>query len=68
METVRPKFGINSYSAMLDFAKKCRRYTDNVIFSVVDVIGEEEIAKCQKISDSLNIPLRVRKYDNSSER
>lgn len=68
LETVRPKFGINSYSAMLDFAKKCRRYTDNVIFSVVDVIGEEEIAKCQKISDSLNIPLRVRKYDNSSER
>ncbi len=61
-KTVRPKFGIQSFDAMLDFAKECRRYTENVMLSVVDVIGEEEIAKCQKIADNLNIPLRVRKY------
>ena len=67
LETVRPKYGIDSYDAMLNFAKKCRNHTDNVMFSVVDVIGDEEVAKCQKIADSLNIPLRVRKYDNSSE-
>lgn len=68
LETVRPKFGIDSYDSMLDFAKKCRSHSENVMFSVVDVIGEEEVAKCQKIADSLNIPLRVRKYDNSSEK
>ena len=47
---------------MLSFAKKCREQTENVALSVVDVIGEAEIIKCQKIADSLNIPLRVRKY------
>ncbi len=64
LKTVRPKFGIESYDAMLDFAKKCRVLTENVMLSVVDVIGEEEIAKCQKIADSLNIPLRVRKFSS----
>ena len=65
LKTVRPKFGIKSYDAMLDFAKECKEYTDNVMLSVVDVIGNEEVEKCRKIADSINIPLRVRKYDNS---
>lgn len=62
LETVKPKFGINSFDAMLEFAEKCRACTQNVALSVVDVIGEDEIKKCQKIADRLNIPLRVRKY------
>lgn len=62
--TVRPKFGIESYNAMLDFAKKCRALTENVMLSVVDVIGEEEVAKCREIADGLNIPLRVRKFSS----
>lgn len=64
--TVRPKFGIGSYEAMLDFAKKCRAITDKVAFSVVDVIGEDEIEKCRKIADSLSIPLRVRVFSGSN--
>lgn len=63
-KVVRPKFGIKSYSAMLDFAKNCKKYTDDVMLSVVDVIGEEEIAKCQSIADDLGIKLRVRKFSN----
>ena len=67
LKTVRPKFGIESFDEMLDFAKKCRALTENVALSVVDVIGEEEVEKCRKIAEGLNIPLRVRKYDNSSD-
>ena len=63
-KVVRPKFGIESFDAMLDFARDCKKYTDNVMLSVVDVIGEEEIEKCKKIADSLNIPLRVRVFSN----
>lgn len=62
LETVRPKFGIKSYDEMLDFAKKCKKHTDNVMLSVVDVIGKEEVEKCQKIADDLGIALRVRVY------
>lgn len=68
LKTVRPKFGIESFDEMLNFAKKCRALTENVALSVVDVIGEEEVEKCKKIAEGLNIPLRVRKYDNSSDR
>lgn len=65
LNTVRPKFGIDSYDAMLDFAKKCRAITDKVAFSVVDVIGEQEIEKCRKIAQELSIPLRVRVFSGS---
>lgn len=63
-KVVRPKFGIKSYSAMLDFARNCKKYTDDVMLSVVDVIGDDEVAKCQKIADDLGIKLRVRKFSN----
>ena len=66
LKIVRPKFGIKSYDEMLDFAKKCKKYTDNVSLSVVDVIGEDEVEKCRKIADNLGITLRVRKYDSSA--
>ncbi|MCH5300654.1 MAG: TIGR04100 family radical SAM protein [Ruminococcus sp.] len=67
LKIVRPKFGIESFDAMLDFARECRKYTENVALSVVDVIGEEEIAKCRKIAEGLNIPLRVREFSSSDE-
>lgn len=63
-KVVRPKFGIKSYSAMLNFASRCKKYTDDVMLSVVDVIGEQEVAKCQSIADDLGIKLRVRKFSN----
>ncbi len=65
LKIVRPKFGIKSYDEMLDFAKKCKKYTDNVMLSVVDVIGEDEVCKCRQIADSLGITLRVRKFSGS---
>ena len=48
---------------MQKFAQQCRKNVPNVVFTVVDVIGEEEIAAAQKIADKLGIPLRVRKYE-----
>ena len=64
---VHPAFGLKSFDAMLDFGRQCKKYTDNVIFSVVDVIGEDEIAECQKVCDSVGVPLRVREYTATYE-
>lgn len=61
-EVVRPAYGEAAFDAMLNFAKDCKKYTDNVKFSVVDIIGEENVEKCQKLADSLDIYLRVREY------
>lgn len=64
LKVTRPKFKEGSYHAMLEFANECKKVAPNVIFSVVDVISKEEIALSQSVADSLNIPLRVRKYDS----
>jgi hypothetical protein len=34
------------------------------MLTVVDIIGEEEIAKSQAIADSVGIELRVRPYES----
>lgn len=53
-------FGQKAFDALLDFAQKCKEKGGNVIFSVVDSIGEKDIAECKKLAQKLGIPLRVR--------
>ena len=57
----RPAFGEGSFEAMLKFARECKEFVPQVIFSVVgSVLTPEETAACEKIADGLGIPLRVR--------
>lgn len=51
-----------AYYKMLEFAKRCVNNIPDVTLSVVDVIGEEKIAKAQAIADSIGARLRVREY------
>lgn len=62
-ELTRSRFGIQSYQAMLDFAVACKEYVPHVVLTVVDIIGEEKIQKCQKICDDLGVTLRVRPFE-----
>lgn len=64
LEVTRPSFGEEAYEAMQKFAFECKKYIKNVVFTVVDVIGEEEISAAQKLADKLGITLRVRKYES----
>ena len=61
-EIVRPAYGEKSFDAMLQFAQDCKKYLDDVRFTVVDIIGKENIKKSQELSASFGIPLRVREY------
>ena len=58
----RPKFGEDSYEAMLKFAGEIKNYVPDVMFTVVDIIGEEKVRRSQEIADSVGIRLRVREY------
>ena len=58
-QLTRARYGIDSFDHMLDFAKKAKQYVKNVILTVVDIIGEEKIIKCQNIADELGVTLRV---------
>lgn len=59
-----PKFGLKSFEAILSFASDVKSYVPQVIFSLVDVIPQEQIEECKAISQRLSIPLRIRKYDS----
>ena len=56
----RPKFGEQSFEAMLKFAEECRDCGINIAFSVVDEITLEEIEKSRELAESLGVKLRVR--------
>ena len=53
-------YGTKAYDALIEFATLCKQRGGNVIFSVVDSIGEKDIKECQKLADKLHIPLRIR--------
>ncbi len=62
---VRSKFGIESFDAMLKFAKDCTEYVPNVIMTVVDVVtSKEEQELSQKICKSVGATLRIRPYED----
>lgn len=64
LEVVRPKFGIESYDAMLKFTKDCVDYVPNVVMTVVDVVtSPEEQEQSRKICESLGATLRIRPYE-----
>ena len=64
LKVVRPKFGVGSYDAMLNFAKDCTAYVPNVVMTVVDVVtSKEEQEQCRKICENIGARLRVRSFE-----
>ncbi len=64
LKVVRPKFGIESYDAMLAFTRDCVKYVPNVVMTVVDVVtSKEEQEKSREICESLGAKLRVRPFE-----
>ena len=64
LKVVRPKFGAESYDAMLRFTKDCTAYVPNVVMTVVDVVTtKEEQEQCRKICESIGSSLRIRPFE-----
>lgn len=66
-EVTRPVFGESAFDEMLGFAKEMAGLGIKTGFTVVDVISEEEISECRRLSEELGIPLRVRHYVTDNE-
>jgi radical SAM enzyme (TIGR04100 family) len=58
----RPKWD-NAFDEMLIFAENCKKYVPKVMFTIVDVLSEEDKTKCRELADRRGIELRVRKLD-----
>lgn len=59
----RSIYGLDSFEYMVDFAKQCTLHIPRVVFTVVDIIGEEKIAQCKKLCNQLGIELRIRPFE-----
>ena len=62
----RPKFGLKSWQAMIDFAKSCKAYVPDVVMTIVGspVTTPDEQAKCKAIADGIGARLRIRPCEN----
>lgn len=56
-------FGKKAFDALVEFASLCRQRGGNVVFSVVDSIGEKDVEACRKLAERMKIPLRVRRKE-----
>ena len=56
-------YGKEAFDALLDFARECVKYIPNVILSVVDVIGAEEVEKAKALVATIKgAKIRVREF------
>ena len=67
MDVCRPVFGEDAFDGLIDFAKKCKAQGIDVVFSIVDCIGEKKVNKCKKLAKEVGIPLRVREMIEDSD-
>lgn len=64
-ELTKSKFGIGSFDAILDFAKKATAYVPSVAMTTVaTTITKEEETLCQAICDSLGVTYRIRPWED----
>ena len=59
-KTCKSIYGLQAFDEMLDFTQKVKKYVPRVILSVVDTIGEEDVAACREIAQKMQVEFRVR--------
>lgn len=61
-ELVRPPYE-HAYDEVIRFAAEAKKLGREAAFSVLTILSDEEINECRKLAEKLEIPLKVRKYD-----
>lgn len=65
LELTRNKFGIESFDALLTFAKNATRHVPEVVLSTVETtLSKEEEEKCRKICEELGATYRIRPWED----
>ena len=64
LKLVRPKFGEQSYDALLAFAAECVKYVPNVVLTTVETtLTREQEAQCAEICQKLGATYRIRPWE-----
>lgn len=56
------EFGEKAFEELISFGAKCAKLGIETVFSVVDLLPAEDIAKCREIAEQSGAKLRVREY------
>lgn len=71
----RPRFGISTFKAIINFIKECKKYIPQVVMTVIDLPDNWKkgmpginINKCRSIADNLQVEFRVRPYLRTYEK
>ena len=65
LKVVRPKFGRESFKALLDFASEAKKYVNQVIMTTVSTtISKADEEKCADICKALGVTYRIRPYED----
>ncbi|MBQ7574732.1 MAG: TIGR04100 family radical SAM protein [Clostridia bacterium] len=65
LELTRSRFGIESFDAMLEFAKNVREYVGEVVLTTVDTtLTKAEEEQCRKICESIGATYRIRPWED----
>jgi len=60
LRVARPRYGVPSFEALLNFAWEARVYT-NVVFSVVEgTLSPERLENCKRIAQEMGVEFRLR--------
>ena len=59
LAVARPQFGIDSFNALVSFAREAKKYTQVALTVMEDY---KDIDACRQIANDLGVPLRVREY------
>lgn len=62
MTVTNPCFGEDAFEAMLAFVRACKDRFPKVMVTAVDVITDDQAARCQILADTLGVPFRLREF------
>ncbi|MDE6401298.1 MAG: TatD family nuclease-associated radical SAM protein [Clostridiales bacterium] len=62
LKITNSEYGLRAFPAVIEFATACKAQGIETVFTVVDVIGANDVAECRALCDGIGIPLRVREY------
>lgn len=62
LDITSSRYGLEAFPAVLEFSKKLKAAGKSVVFTVVDVIGKDDIERCGALCNDLGIALVVREY------
>ncbi len=64
-ELTRNRFGIESFDAMLTYAKNAKKYVKDVVMTTVDTtLSKDEEKECAEICEKLGVTYRIRPWED----